>query len=70
MLKKIVVLGLILYGFAVFAENKILVEYFYQPNCEDCRKVSEFILKPMNEKYGSLILLKKYNLSEEKIFYC
>ena len=68
MLKKIVVLGLILYGFAVFAENKILVEYFYQPNCEDCRKVSEFILKPMNEKYGSLILLKKYNLSEEKNF--
>ena len=68
MLKKIVVLCLILYSFAVFAENKILVEYFYQPNCEDCRKVSEFILKPMNEKYGSQILFKKYNLSEEKNF--
>ncbi|MDD5597510.1 MAG: hypothetical protein PHV82_06170 [Victivallaceae bacterium] len=68
MFKKIVFLYLAFCCFTVSAAQKVLVEYFYQPNCEDCRKVSEFIIKPMNEKYGSKILLKKYDLSEEKNF--
>ena len=49
-------------------ETRFLIEYFYQPNCEDCRKVSEFVLKPMNEKYASKVQLKKYNLSKGKEF--
>lgn len=68
MIKNIGILCLILWSSVLFAGNKTLVEYFYQPNCEACSKVSEFILKPMNEKYASQIQLKKYNLSTEKNF--
>lgn len=68
MTKNVVTLILALWSPILFAGDKTLVEYFYQPNCEDCRKVSEFVLKPMNEKYGSKIQLKKYNLSEENNF--
>lgn len=68
MIKNVGILILALWSVALFAQDKITVEYFYQPNCEDCRKVSEFVLKPMNEKYGSKIQLKKYNLSDEKNF--
>jgi cytochrome c biogenesis protein CcdA len=68
MVKNVIILILILWSSLLFADNKVLVEYFYQSDCEDCRKVSEFILKPMNEKYASQIQLKKYNLSNEKNF--
>ena len=68
MIKNVIILSLVLWCSALFADSKILVEYFYQPNCEDCRKVSEFILKPMNEKYASKIQLKKYDLSNEENF--
>ncbi len=68
MIKNIIILNMVLWSFALFAGNKTLVEYFYQPDCEDCRKVSEFILKPMNEKYASKIQFKKYDLSNEKNF--
>ena len=68
MIKNIGILILALWSVILFAQDKITVEYFYQPNCEDCRKVSEFVLKPMNEKYGSKVLLRKYNLSDEKNF--
>jgi cytochrome c biogenesis protein CcdA len=70
--KIIVLLGLVLFSSVLFAaklqSSKVLIEYFYQPDCEDCRKVSEFILKPMNEKYAQKILLRKYDLSNEKNF--
>ena len=70
--KFIIILGLILLNSVLFAaktqSQKVLIEYFYQPNCEECSKVSEFIIKPMNEKYASRIQLKKYDLSDEKIF--
>lgn len=68
MLKNIGILCLVLWSSVLFATNKTLVEYFYQPDCEDCRKVSEFVLKPMSEKYGSKVQLKKYDLSKEKNF--
>ena len=68
MIKNIGILSLVLWSFTLFAGDKVLIEYFYQPNCEDCRKVSEFVLKPMNEKYASKVQLKKYNLSKEKNF--
>lgn len=68
MIKNIVILALLLWSFALLAGNKTLIEYFYQPDCDDCRKVSEFIVKPMNEKYATQIHLKKYDLSQEKNF--
>ena len=68
MIKNIGILSLVLWSFALFAGDKVLVEYFYQPDCEDCRKVSEFILKPMNEQYALKIQFKKYDLSKEKNF--
>ncbi len=68
MIKNVGILILALSSSILLADNKILVEYFYQPNCEDCRKVSEFVLKPMNENYGFKVELKKYNLSDEKNF--
>jgi cytochrome c biogenesis protein CcdA len=68
MIKKIIVLNLFLWSSVLFASNNTLVEYFYQPDCEDCRKVSEFILKPMSEKYALRTQLKKYDLSNEKNF--
>jgi hypothetical protein len=67
-IKNIVILCLILWSSVLLAGDKTLVEYFYKPDCEDCRKVSEFILKPMNEKYASQVRLKKYDLSNEKNF--
>ena len=70
--KFIIILGLVLLSSALFAakhqSSKVLIEYFYQPDCEDCRKVSEFILKPMNEKYAQQTLLKRYDLSKKKNF--
>ena len=68
MIKNIGILCLVVWSSVLFAGNKVLVEYFYQPNCEACRKVSEFILKPVNEKYASKIQFKKYDLSKEKNF--
>jgi cytochrome c biogenesis protein CcdA len=68
MFKKAIIFSLLVLAINMLAADKILIEYFYQPNCEDCRKVSEFILKPMNEKYASGVTLKKYDLSEEKNF--
>ena len=68
MIKYIGILCLVVWSSVLFAGDKVLVEYFYQPNCEACRKVSEFVLKPMNEKYASKIQFKKYDLSKEKNF--
>lgn len=56
----------------VLAENSntrsVQVEYFYQPNCEECKKIAALILPPMQEQYGSRIKLGKYDLSEQKNF--
>ncbi len=46
----------------------VLVEYFYQPNCEECKKITALILPPMQEQYGSRVKLEKYDLSEQKNF--
>jgi cytochrome c biogenesis protein CcdA len=48
--------------------RSVLVEYFYQPNCEECKKIAALILPPMQEQYGSRIKLEKYDLSEQQNF--
>jgi cytochrome c biogenesis protein CcdA len=48
--------------------RRVPVEYFYQPNCEDCKKITALILPPMHEQYGNRIALEKYDLSEQKNF--
>ncbi|MFA6103508.1 MAG: hypothetical protein WCV67_19095 [Victivallaceae bacterium] len=56
----------------VHAENNssrsVLVEYFYQPDCEECKKIAALILPPMQEQYGSRVKLVKYDLSDQKNF--
>ncbi len=46
----------------------VLVEYFYQPNCEECDQITEFIMPPLKEDYGKVISLKKYPLNDKKNF--
>ena len=48
--------------------KQVLVEYFYQPNCEECKKIAALILPSMQEQYGSRVTLEKYDLSEQKNF--
>ncbi len=50
------------------SSQRTLIEYFFQPNCEECAKVAELILPPLKENYGKRIVLKKYDLSEENNF--
>ena len=67
-MKRFLIFSLFFFSLFLSAADKILVEYFYQPNCEDCRKVSEFVLKPLQKDYSGKIQLKKYDLSAEKNF--
>lgn len=48
--------------------KQVMVEYFYQPNCEECKKIAALILPSMQEQYGSRVKLEKYDLSEQKNF--
>ena len=50
------------------SSRSVMVEYFYQPNCEECKKIAALILPPMQEQYGSKVKLVKYDLSDQKNF--
>ena len=50
------------------SSRSVMVEYFYQPNCEECKRIAALILPPMQEQYGSKVKLVKYDLSEQKNF--
>ena len=32
------------------SSRSVMVEYFYQPNCEECKKIAALILPPMQEQ--------------------
>lgn len=58
-------------GFSAYAadtDRRVAVEYFYQPNCEECEKITTFILPQLQEQYSSRVKLDKHDLSEQKNF--
>ena len=57
-----------IFSYAADTDRQVSVEYFYQPNCEECEKITAFILPPLREQYGSRVKLDKHDLSEQKNF--
>ncbi|MFA7232416.1 MAG: hypothetical protein WC071_14175, partial [Victivallaceae bacterium] len=60
-------------AFSVIASSpaeprRVLVEYFFQPNCEECKKISSLVLPRLQEECPEYYRLEKYDLSDEKNF--
>lgn len=50
--------------FFLFANsNKISIEYYYQPNCRECREIQQLILPAITDEIGDKFVLEKYDLS-------
>lgn len=56
-------LGIFLLSEVMTAEEKrkILIEYFYQPNCKECEMVSEFVLPQLKERFNNQYELRTYD---------
>lgn len=46
----------------------ILVEYFFQPGCDSCEKVSAFVLPRLEEEFSGEYKLIRYDVSREENF--
>lgn len=49
----------------IFAGTPVLIEYFFQPGCEECVKVSTFVLPILEERFSKQYVLRKYDINEE-----
>ena len=48
--------------------KEVLVEYFYQPHCQECQEINQLVLPALNNEMQGKFILKKYNLSQEENF--
>ena len=48
--------------------REVSVEYFYQPNCQECREVNQLILPEIREELKGKFTFTEYDLSQEKNF--
>jgi hypothetical protein len=48
--------------------SEILVEYFFQPGCDSCEKVSAFVLPRLEEEFSGEYKLIRYDVSKEENF--
>lgn len=49
--------------FLLANSNKISIEYYYQPNCQECREIQQLILPAITDEIGDKFILEKYDLS-------
>ena len=49
----------------IFAGTPVLIEYFFQPGCEECVKVSTLVLPVLEEHFSKQYVLRKYDINEE-----
>lgn len=59
----------LLLNFSLFAENSpIVIEYFFQPGCAECKKVKEKILPELDSRYHGLYRLQEYDTGKKENF--
>ncbi len=68
MSRSYLIVVIVLSGFFSWGSEKVLLEYFFNTNCSECNKISQFFLPALQEELGEMYTVLYRDLADENNF--